>query len=135
MHSDDVCNRSLQSVVKPDAFEEANQAIPSSNVDMNTAKDVTEDQAAVFTEDFAKAQTQVMSGVAGVIMESTTDGQIDWSKVLNHYLGSSAKDLYNGSEVSDIDTTVKVDIDSMSGKLSLECDELVLKGSELDENN
>lgn len=128
------CNQSGPEV-KPDAFEEANQAIPSSNVDMNTAKDVTEDQSAVFTEDFAKARTQVMSGVAGVIMESTTDGQIDWSKVLNHYLGSSAKDLYNGSEVSDIDTTVKVDIDSMSGKLSLECDELVLKGSELDENN
>lgn len=130
------CNQSGPEV-KPDAFEEANQAIPSSNVDMTNAKDVTEDESAVeaFTSDFAKAQTQVMSGVAGVIMESTTDGQIDWSKVLNHYLGSSAKDLYDGSEVSDIDTTVKVDIDSMSGKLSLECDELVLKGSELGENN
>lgn len=38
------CNQSGPEV-KPDAFEEANQAIPSSNVDMNTAKDVTEDQS------------------------------------------------------------------------------------------
>lgn len=45
--------------VKPDAFEEANQAIPSSNVDMTTAKVVTEDEEAVgaFTSDFGKAKT------------------------------------------------------------------------------
>ena len=78
------CNQSGPEV-KPDAFEEANQAIPSSNVDMNTAKDVTEDQTAVFTEDFAKAQTQINSGVVGYVLQNGSD--IDWVKVLEFYLG------------------------------------------------
>lgn len=130
------CNQSGPEV-KPDAFEEANQAIPSSNVDMTTAQDVTENQTVVeaFNEDFAKAQTQVMSGVVGVIMESTSaEGQVDWGKVLAYYLGGTVRTLDDGAADSDSEPTVKVDIDSMSGVLSLECDELVFKGSEIGED-
>ena len=131
------CNQSGPEV-KPDAFEEANQAIPSSNVDMNTAKDVTEDQSTVFTENFAKARTQVMSNsvVGQIINASGSEEGIDWMGILNYILGNgSSKTLDDGSEDANIDTTVKVDIDSMSGTLTLGCGELVLKGSELDENN
>lgn len=131
------CNQSGPEV-KPDAFEEANQAIPSSNVDMNTAKDVTEDQSFVFTEAFAKARTQVMSNsvVGQIINASGSEEGIDWMGILNYILGNgSSKTLDDGSEDANIDTTVKVDIDSMSGTLTLGCGELVLKGSELDENN
>lgn len=85
------CNQSGPEV-KPDAFEEANQAIPSSNVDMNTAKDVTEDQTAVFTEDFAKARTQVMSNsvVGQIINASGSEEGIDWMGILNYILGNGA---------------------------------------------
>ncbi len=118
------CNQSGPEV-KPDAFEEANQAIPSSNVDMNDAKDVTEDQTAAFTADFAKAQTQITSGVVGYVLQNGSD--IDWVKVLEFYLGGgTAKALDEGSE--DPEATVKVDIVSMAGTISFESDKLVFEG-------
>lgn len=124
--------------VKPDAFEEANQAIPSSNVDMTTAKVVTEDEEAVgaFTSDFGKAKTQVMSGIVGQVIEASgSEEGIDWMGIINSVLGNGAsKALDEGSADSDSDPTVKVDIDSMAGVLSLTCEGLTFKDSATDEN-
>lgn len=121
------CNQSGPEV-KPDAFEEANQAIPSSNVDMNTAKDVTEDQTAVFTEDFAKARTQVMSNsvVGQIINASGSEEGIDWMGILNYILGNGASRLQTPG--SDDVATVKVDIVSMAGTISFESKKLVFEG-------
>jgi len=116
------CNQSGPEV-KPDAFEEANQAIPSSSTDMTNAKVVAEDKPTVdaFTADFAKAQTQVMSNsvVGQIIDASGSEEGIDWIGILNYILG-------NGSSKAPSENS-PVGIVFKAGKLSLGCDELVLE--------
>lgn len=76
---------------------------------------------AVFTEDFAKAQTQVMSNsVVGQIIEASgSEEGIDWVGILDYILGNGASKApaENGS----------AGIVFKSGTLSLGCDELVLE--------
>ena len=110
--------------VKPDAFEEANQAIPSSNVDMNDAKDVTEDQTAAFTADFNKAMENVGSGFIAHVL---TADPVDLKECIEFYLkGGASKVLYADSDVDADPFTVE--IDSLSGSLTLESKKLVFEG-------
>lgn len=110
--------------VKPDAFEEANQAIPSSNVDMTNAQDITEDQTTAFTADFNKAKENVGSGFIAHVL---TADPVDLKECIEFYLnGGTSKVLYADSDADAAPFTVE--IDSLSGMLTLESDKLVLDG-------
>ena len=80
---------------------------------------------AVFTEDFAKARTQVMSNsvVGQIINASGSEEGIDWMGILNYILGNGASKAPDAG--SDDVATVKVDIVSMAGTISFESKKLV----------
>lgn len=77
-----------------------------------------------------------MSGIVGQVIEASgSEEGIDWMGIINSVLGNGAsKTLDEGSADSDSDPTVKVDIDSMAGVLSLTCEGLTFKDSATDEN-
>lgn len=91
-------------------------------------------QSAVFTEDFAKARTQVMSNsvVGQIINASGSEEGIDWMGILNYILGNGASRLQTPG--SDDVATVKVDIVSIAGTISFESKKLVFEG-EADEKH
>lgn len=84
--------------------------------------------SAVFTEDFAKARTQVMSNsvVGQIINASGSEEGIDWMGILNYILGNGASKAQTPG--SDDVATVKVDIVSMAGTISFESKKLVFEG-------